>query len=330
MRMSAVPMTRWSAPGGADLRDEVVRRLLRGKALDDLHLGEHEGRVDLRGLQMPSPELLGTQQWKGWGVQELGGLVQLREVTLSDLDLSWGQLDHLRFFTSRIANCRFGSARCLDWRMWATETVDCSFVGADLRNSVLGSWYENRENVWRRVDFSQADLRSIVSKAALFEDCVFSNARLAKTNFESSGFVRCTFAGELRDVIFNDRGYRSPKQEPNAMVDVDFSEAELRDVEFRHLDLDRMIFPRSSSHLVVRNYRCVLTKALEDLAGNESMRARSLRAVLENRVRWAGGHQEAGVFNVRDFREREGDEDAAWQIEVIRRAERECGASSRN
>lgn len=50
--------TRWRTPDGERLAEEVFSRLLGGKRLDDLGLGECDGRVDLRGIATPPPERL--------------------------------------------------------------------------------------------------------------------------------------------------------------------------------------------------------------------------------------------------------------------------------
>lgn len=41
---------RWRSAEGEAVAGEVVARLVRGRPLDGLGLGEHEGRTDLRGL----------------------------------------------------------------------------------------------------------------------------------------------------------------------------------------------------------------------------------------------------------------------------------------
>jgi hypothetical protein len=46
-------------------------------------------------------------------------------------------------------------------------------------------------------------------------------------DFQGPTFVRCTFAGELREVHFSDVGFRTGKSEPNPMEDVDRRAAEL-------------------------------------------------------------------------------------------------------
>ena len=67
---------------------------------------------------------------------------------------------------------------------------------------------------------------------------MFEGTRLDGVDFQSSSFIRCRFAGELREVIFWDRGFETGKPDANPMDEVDFRDATLPWVEFRHLNLD--------------------------------------------------------------------------------------------
>ena len=166
-------------------------------------------------------------------------------------------------------------------------------------------------------------MRVLSSIAATFVDCDFSNANLHKIDFQSSGFVRCRFAGELREVIFWNHGFQTGKPDPNPMEDVDFSGAVLRDVEFRRLDLGRVRLPEDPDHLIVRPYRCVLERALERLKGRGGPEAAVLSVVLAHSLKWAGPNQEAGVFNKRDLADG-GPEGARFAEKLLRQAEQEC------
>jgi uncharacterized protein YjbI with pentapeptide repeats len=314
--------SQWRTQDGKERAEEIFGRLLAGSRLDDLRLGEHDGRVDLRGIGAPPPERLETLEKNGWVVAELGGLPKFESVKLADLDFSGGLLEGFRFFNTTINNCRFDGARCHDWRLWAVDVTDTGFVGADLRKAVLGAWYQGRGDVYRRVNFSGANLRSIVCPTATFIDCDFGDAQLAKVDFQSSSFIRCRFAGLLREVMFYDHGFKTGKPDPNPMEDVDFSEAELRWVEFRRLDLDRVELPKSTDHLVVHDYRCVLEGAIREL--QTDARRKGLRGVMENRLKWAGPHQEQGEFNRRDFVEMGDEAEAEFAVSLLRRLEAEC------
>jgi uncharacterized protein YjbI with pentapeptide repeats len=243
-------------------------------------------------------------------------------IRLDGLDFSQGLLGNMRFFRSAFVDCRFDGAACQDWRLWATDLSNTSFVRADLRTAVLGAWHEGRGNVFRHVDFTEANLRATVCPAATFEDCDFSGAKLAKVDFQSSSFIRCKFAGLLSEVIFYDHGYKTGKTDPNPMLEVDFTDAELRMVEFRRLSLDRVAFPKDDHHLVVNRYRCVLERAVQELKASSQWEG--LRAVMEHRLKWAGTNQERGLFNLRDLAEVGGKREAEFARDLLERLEREC------
>jgi hypothetical protein len=81
--------SQWGTQDGKERAEEIFGRLLAGSRLDDLRLGEHDGRVDLRGIGAPSPERLKTLEKNGWVVAELGGLLKFESVKLADLDFSF-------------------------------------------------------------------------------------------------------------------------------------------------------------------------------------------------------------------------------------------------
>ena len=153
------------------------------------------------------------------------------------------------------------------------------------------------------VDFSRSDMRGLISTTATYVDCNFSHARLDKIDFQSSSFIRCRFAGEVREVLFYDNAFDPRKKEANPMEDVDFSQAQLRWVAFRRLNLDRVRLPESRDHLILKNYPCVLRKALAAVKDDESLHGRGLSRVLANYLKWAGPNQQVGVLNRLNFLE---------------------------
>ncbi len=318
---------RWRTGKGSHLSQAVAATLIQGQSLDNLPLGRHEGRIDLRGLTLTDPRPVGriTAQLgdRSLSAVQLANVLSLRGVSLEDLDLSGAQLESLRFFDSKIANCRFDGANCQDWRLWGVEVVDVSFAGAIMRDAVLGAWYEGHGDVYRKVNFVGADLRSIVCDSATFVDCDFSFARIANVDFGSSGFVRCRFAGELRDVIFWDRGFDTGKPDPNPMEDVDFSDATLRFVEFRRLNLDRVTLPSNPDHIIIRSYRCVVEHALRELEKDQREMAKGLRGALAVEFKWTAPSRDVGVFHRLDLAEYTGGHQE-FAIDLLQRLERQC------
>lgn len=314
---------RWEIPEGQGRAEEAIARLLSGRALAGLGLGEVDGRVDLRGLSVPIPRRLRRFEVAGWFAEERGGLVQLQGVRLERLDFSGAQLQSLRFQDSEIVDCLFDGANCRDWRLWGTEVSGCGFRKADLREAAVGTWQEGRRNAWRRVDFSGADFRVAASWMAIYEDCDFSGAKLAKVKFEQCTLTRCRFAGELRDVVFDGRGL-TDRQAPPPMDKVDFSGATFRQVEFMGFDLDGAALPDNRDIRLLRRARCVARRGVEMLDGDDRIEARMLRAMFENQLRGPGTDHEARVFNRRDYLELGGPRLLTLAVDVMARAEADC------
>ena len=319
---------RWSGEAGAKLRAAVFARLgaRRSKSLEGLPLGTHEGRIDLRGIWSDRPEVARRSEIAGMQAEMLRHLLELRKARLEHLDLTGARLESLRMLRCTIRDCRFDGAYCQDWRLWGVEVEDSSFKGADLRSAMLGAPHGSRDTHYHRVDFSHANMRE-VSSAAEYTDCDFGHAKLANIDFGSSRFTRCRFVGELREVIFWKFGHDLDEPKENPMEHVDFSPAILNYVEFRGLDLDRVILPTSEEHLIVDEYRCVLQRAIAALAGDSSNWALMLRGGLEHDLKWAGSNQQRGVFYKPNLGQNEREIQAS--VGLLRACEASCRASNR-
>jgi uncharacterized protein YjbI with pentapeptide repeats len=318
---------RWETPEGRERAEEAIACLVAGRPLAGLGAGEVNGRVDLRGLPAPIPRRLRRFETAGWFAEELGELVAFRGARLEGLDFSGAQLQSLRFFGSQIADCRLDGARCQDWRMWDTEVADCSFARASLRDAAVGTWHEGRRNAWRRVDFRGADFRVVSPLAAVYEDCDFSGARLAKVRFEQCSLTRCRFAGALREVVFDGRRLED-RPAPAPMGQVDFTGAVFDQVEFMGTDLARVTLPQDPDVRLIRRYRCVLEGALVALNGDGSLPARMLRGEFSNRLRMMRGTgEESNVFNRRDYIFSGGEELVGLADRVFAAAEADCLAA---
>lgn len=314
---------RWRTPVGQALAEEVVARLMTCRPLEELGLGAYEGRVDLRGLPAPIPHRLRRFEADNWFVEQLGDLVKFQSAELARLDLTGAQLQSFRFFDSHLIDCRFDAANCRDWRLWGTEVRDCTFRKADLREAAVGTGHEDGRNVWRRVDFSGADFRVGVSWEAIYEDCNWSDARLVKVNFGQCTFVRCRFAGLLREVFFDGRDLPD-RSAPPPMEEVDFTEAVFDQVEFRGFDIKAVKLPDDPDVYLIPHALCVARRGLAMLDGDERVIAKMLRAMLEGYLRGPGSEHEACVFNRRDYLQLGGEELAALAQDVLGRAEAEC------
>ncbi len=281
--MSSSRGGRWRGEDGRELAGHVLARLTTGRSLDDLQLGSHEGRVDLRGFTLEPPKTGGDgylaeeggSSTDGLSMRWLHGLVDIRDTSLENLDFSEAQLDHLRLHGVALRNCLFDGAKCRDWRGWQLSVQDCSFVHADLRDTALGTW----GNSYRGVEFRGADLRGTSCRGATFISCDFSDARLDKVEFVGCQLVDTRFAGRLSEVSFV---AATDQPEHGSMENIDFTDASLRWVTFRGLPLSTVRLPENGEeHIVVRHYPCVVRQALARLEGRYDAETRKLRSRLQ-------------------------------------------------
>ena len=71
------------------------------------------------------------------------------------------------------------------------------------------------------------------------------------------------------------------------MVNVDFSRAKLRWVEFRGLSLDRVRLPSNGEHIIIESFATILDKLLDVLRRQGDETAKGLVAVFEIARKWA-------------------------------------------
>ena len=244
--------------------------------------------------------------------------LQLRDQQFDGADFSNQQFDHLRFFNCKFNNCRFDVSRFIDLRVWGSSFQSCSFRKAKLRDAALGGLIENRPNTFEDSQFIEADLRGSSYISAVFDRCDFENAKLKKVDFNGSRFTKCRFTGELRETSFADVAFDHEDLQPNRMVEVDFTQAELRWVEFRRLDLSKALLPQDEAHIVFPDFRRFLERAIKWLEPRGDLDARKIRAVLEVCLRHAP-NMGVGVLNRLDFRE-EGEAEGALFDELVRHA----------
>jgi uncharacterized protein YjbI with pentapeptide repeats len=203
---------------------------------DWLISGQLASVIDLRQIASPDPNHVGGMDSSLGRFAILQGLTEFRNVRWDGIDSTGSRLNSLRFFDSEVTNCVFVRCSCRDLRLWRTSFKKCFFRGTDLRGSSLGAVLEGRRNSFEDLIFERANLRDTSFNSAEFTPCIFKDNKLKKIDFRGSIFVDCVFEGKLEEVIFSDRGIDAAKDfSPNLMTRVDFSNAELRWVEFRRL-----------------------------------------------------------------------------------------------
>ena len=294
------------------LKNEAWRRLVNYEPLKGLPLAKKGTRIDLTGLKLPQPPILERWQTPLASVERFEPNATFYNTTLENLDFTGSNLPAIHFSECEIRNCCFDQCNLQGLRLRASVVRESSFRGADLRGTplgvaaVTGPWAGKR-NCFFNVDFSGADLRDTVYVAAAFRNCDFSHAKLQKIGFGTSTFEDCRFRGELREVRFwrSDlltRGYPENAFPNSEMLNVDFSHAQLRDVEFRNLTLAAVKLPNDEDHIVLDDFPDVLDMLIQMLARQNDQTARILIAWLGAFRRWAVPGAR-GVLNKRDIAE---------------------------
>jgi uncharacterized protein YjbI with pentapeptide repeats len=295
---------------------DIWDRLLAGRPLDGLRQETRDGRIDVRGLELPEPTVLRRFQFHGTAMAATDGSI-VHEVKWRNLDFTGSKLAGLRLMSSLVENCRLDDCNLQEVRIWATSFRDVSFKGANLRGSVLGGVHEGVRNSFIGVDFSESNLRGSTYEAAAFECCVFSHAKLVKIDFQTSTFADCRFEGELDDVLFYRRAFKGETYPPNEMVNVDFSRARLRHVGFRGLALDRVRLPNDDEHLVLKNFAATLDQMLAALQRQGDPIAKKLVAFVGIKRKWAVPNQAQGSINLPDLADLVGEEGVKRFIAAI-------------
>lgn len=318
-------VSRWRSPEGSKLAREVVARLAKGKPLDRLGLGQHDGRIDLRGLPLVPPTREARYEFEGFFVERLGGTVELKKRRLVGLDLSGAALTSMRFTDCVLEHCALTGAICHDWRLWGTSVVDCDLTGADLRDAAVGTGRRDKSfNRWQQVSFRGADFRVSSTFSADFVDCDFSMAKLVDVRFQQCVLQRCVFAGVLTRVQFDGRDThpreRPAPQQPS-LIDVDLSRAVLNDSQFLGCDLSRVTLPDDPQLLRIRRYPVVVEEVLAQSASDDSEPARLLSGMLRMQTKTFRSRDVDEVVNLRDYGSDDGDPLAAYAEVVFRQAD---------
>ena len=285
----------------------VIELLQQGKNLERAGVPIANGRFDVRGISLGRPQSGARRQFGNWAFDELLELVEFTGVSITNVDFSNGSLPGLRFKNCFISNCVFASANLREWRLWGTRIADSSFVKCDLRDSALGG-DDEAPNTWSHCDFSEADMRATTHSAAWMSHCSFVNTRLDKVDFWGTQFEYCQFSGSLRNVVFAASMDGDKVKRVNHMLHVDFSNASLHDVWFRNLDLDTVVWPLGSDHIVVSDYPRALSRVIGRLERRADMTSRQLAAMVGVWLKSVGKNQSRGVVSMLDLRECGGSE----------------------
>lgn len=241
--------------------DEPLRRVVaaarRGVSAETSPFGLHDGRGDLRGLDVRT--LLGDRIKR----------VRFEHVDLSDAVMGPGLLQQCEF-----DDVIFDKADFRSNSDHGNRFTRCFFRKTDFRVAGIG-YYGSR---YERCVFERADFRRAVFGWGEFDGCRFEHCKLNGADFSASSFSECTFIGVLDDVWFRG-GFaskserRKHKARPNRMEHVDFRDAVLHWLTLSDgVDLSTIVPPADGRHVVIdalherlERFREFATKAPERL-----------------------------------------------------------------
>jgi hypothetical protein len=129
---------RWTTEGGRALSARAIKWLSDEEELDRAGVPHHDGRLDLRGLELRSQDLGTLARASELSARRVSGNLLLRNVHIANVDFSYCAFEHLGVFDSVIELCRFSQAAFVDLGMWGSTLSHCEFERCDLRSAGFG------------------------------------------------------------------------------------------------------------------------------------------------------------------------------------------------
>jgi uncharacterized protein YjbI with pentapeptide repeats len=255
---------RWLLPANAQLRQNVVRCLLKGLPLAGITgLGRINGRFDLRGLKPRTDHEM--------------GFFTLKKQLLCDVDLSYAVFENITFKDltlqnalcqeAKFDNCFFEGTHWADVVLRRTEFGVCRF-----------EHLSRQPGSFRNVFFDDCDINTCFFHFPSFEHCVFKGRKIKYVDFGGGAFKNCRFEGKLQFCSF--RGYPQHEETKNWLMrfwtgyigdpkkywtkgsTIDFIDCDLRDTDFMAgFDVSQCRFRASDRHLYVKNWPQLYTEA---------------------------------------------------------------------
>lgn len=260
------------------------------------------GRYDCRGVVVSTPVVISNiKEYSGIGLA--AGITRIENCSIKDVDFSGANLNGLILSNNYFENCLFEKTKCENWKMWNNTFNGCMFKQASLKKSTLGAVRGEQRNHYRQIIFERCNLIKTSNFSASYIGCLFDNCSLNDVDFQGSTFDDCKFKGIIEDVLFYNHAFKGEIFPLNEMKNVDFSEALLRHVEFRKLNMDSVLWPSDKNHIVIHDYKNQLSRIIAKLEPKSDLPSRRLTAILKMKLRWAGDGQLKGIISRDDLEE---------------------------
>ncbi|MDB5014384.1 MAG: hypothetical protein JWQ25_2586 [Daejeonella sp.] len=284
---------RWLIGEGIVVRGNVLKALSSGETIAKVKgISKYEGKWDLRGIQFPNPKGSETITAGTSSFRKVSGTFNLKNIDLKNVDFSYADMSHSVWIRSNLENCIFNNTKAKNLYIKACHFADLVAFKTNFSESFMAQNIGNDSGSYRNVVFNQCDLSKTSFSFPLIDHCNFFDCKLHEVNFDGSRFENCKFSGVFKSGWI--RGYSIYAQKsilglfnkvnlkdfPNTMTNVDFKEAELKDVLFSHeVDISRCKFPVSENLIVIKNLDVTFSK---------------IREVVSNR--WEGEDRRQALF----------------------------------
>lgn len=251
----------------------IIDAIRHGKKLDSIGLQmTATGKIDLRNTLIHAAGKINPNEPE-WRQERF----DIKKFHFDNIDFSGANLNEAWFIKCVFTNCLFEKTQMEQVRLEAMQIIDCQFINTRLNDSSIGMRNGNDSGLIKNTLFKKTDLRYTMYHFPEITDTVFDYCNLHEADFDGSRFTNCTFRGKLNKVWF--RGYSHSwrpgfsiwwnryKKFPNPMMNVDFTEADLDDVDFSQgIDLSHCRFMLNENQLLVKDIAAVYGKARQIIA----------------------------------------------------------------
>jgi uncharacterized protein YjbI with pentapeptide repeats len=288
-------VSRWQTPDGVTLAWKVREALGKGESLGRLGLAKVDGRWDLRGFRDPAGDPRDVSVPVPGTDRSVQIPVRRPELAIAGtpqpLDLSGASLRGFTFRSAAVEDSVLDGADLRDaYFGWSARFARCSFRKCNLSDAYPGEMtFKSQPVQFIDVDFSGSRFNRTMAGNAEFRRCLFRDVRMFRAEFHGL-MTGCTFSGMLDDVQFGSGSPDRPRRWAGEdMKGCDFSEATLRQVGFKKIDLARLI-PPARDHVILRHASCSIPKLIAILEGSDIPSRRGVAGSLGYDRDWLAGN----------------------------------------
>lgn len=267
-------ISRWRTEAGQKLLKEILSTMRKNKNLNHvLNLEMIDNRWDLRGAVLSiveSEKTIGNQDHL---LNQKFGTLKLKHAELENIDFSYAEINYATFQECSFNNCLFTETRAEELRIYATDFNNCEFLKTNFSYSFMNMNIASHSGSYMNCKFTKTNLKECVFSFPIVDNCFFQDCNLYATNFDGSRLRHVKFKGKVDSPWF--KGFSisadkslflifnriNPRDYPNEMVNVDFTEAELRGVSFSDsIDLTQCHFPENEMYIYIENLNQLMSK----------------------------------------------------------------------